>query len=170
VTLLLRRAAPPRDGPAGRPSAENPFRLRPALLFGAIFAATMLLVRGSQQLLGATGTMLAAGLSGFADVDAISIALARGARPDTLDQAALGIVIASACNNLFKSGVAVANGAGSLPPRRAPRPARHLRRRHRGRDRDRGAHLTRPGSSGPVPSWQRRRLRYHARDVAFPDF
>lgn len=112
ATLLLYRVSPRPDGNSGRCSVENPFRLRSALLFGAIFAATMLLVRGSRQVLGTTGTLLAAGLSGVADVDAISIALARGTQSDTLDQAALGIIIASASNNLFKAVVAIVNGAG----------------------------------------------------------
>ena len=112
ATLILHRTAPRHDVDPGRAPVENPFRLRSALLFGAIFAATLLLVRGSRQLLGATGTLLAAGLSGLADVDAISIALARGAQPDTLNQATLGIIIACASNNLFKSIAAITNGAG----------------------------------------------------------
>jgi uncharacterized membrane protein (DUF4010 family) len=112
ATLLLRRAGPRQPGQSGHAAFENPFRLRSALVFGAIFAATMLLVRGSQVLLGSTGTLLAAGLSGLADVDAISIALTRGTQPDGLDQPALGIIIALASNNLFKAGVAVVNGAG----------------------------------------------------------
>jgi uncharacterized membrane protein (DUF4010 family) len=112
AALLLHRAGPRHDGNSGQPSVENPFRLRSALLFGAIFAATMLLVRGSRELLGTTGTLAAAALSGLADVDAISIALARGVQPDTVDQAALGIIIATASNNLFKAAVAIVNGAG----------------------------------------------------------
>ena len=72
----------------------------------------MLLVRGSREVLGNTGTLLAAGLSGLADVDAISIALARNVQADTLDQAAVGITIALASNNLFKAAVAIVNGAG----------------------------------------------------------
>jgi len=112
ATLFLYRGGRHQDGDSGQPSVENPFRLRSALLFGAIFAATMLLVRGSRELLGATGTLVAAALSGVADVDAISIALARGVQPETLDQAALGIIIATASNNLFKAGVAIVNGAG----------------------------------------------------------
>jgi uncharacterized membrane protein (DUF4010 family) len=112
ATLVLYRAGPHQEGNSGRSSVANPFRLRSALLFGAIFAATMLLVRGSRQVLGTTGTLLAAGLSGLADVDAISIALARGGQSDTLDHASLGIIIASASNNLFKATVAIVNGAG----------------------------------------------------------
>jgi uncharacterized membrane protein (DUF4010 family) len=112
ATLVLYRAGPHHEGSSSRSVVENPFRLRSALLFGAIFAATMLLVRGSRQVLGTTGTLLAAGLSGLADVDAISIALARGEQSDRLDQASLGVIIASASNNLFKATVAMVNGAG----------------------------------------------------------
>lgn len=112
ATLLLYRTGPRQHASPGPSSVENPFRLRSALLFGAIFAATMLLVRGSRQVLGNTGTLLAAGLSGLADVDAISIALARNVQADTIDQAAVGITIALASNNLFKAAVAIVNGAG----------------------------------------------------------
>jgi len=112
ATLLIYRAGPRQEESSASPAVENPFRLRSALLFGAMFAATTLLVRGSHQVLGATGTLLAAGLSGLADVDAISIALARGATAATLAQATLGVTIAFASNNLFKAIVAIVNGGG----------------------------------------------------------
>jgi uncharacterized membrane protein (DUF4010 family) len=72
----------------------------------------LLLVRGSQALFGEKGTLLAAVLSGFVDVDAISLAIARQARPASAGSAVLGIVVAVASNNLFKAGVAVTTGAG----------------------------------------------------------
>ena len=58
------------------------------------------------------GTLIAAGVSGLVDVDAVSLALARGAETIGLDEATVGIVIACASNNLFKAGIGVARGAG----------------------------------------------------------
>jgi uncharacterized membrane protein (DUF4010 family) len=113
VALLLRRGAAHPESTAGR-QLDNPFSLRSAMLFGAIFAGALLLVRWSQTLFGSTGTLIAALLSGFVDVDAVSIALARGARPDIATAAVAGIVIACVSNNVFKTAVAVVSGAGSF--------------------------------------------------------
>ena len=93
---------------------SNPFSLRSAIAFGALFAGALLLVRGCQAAFGSSGTLIAALLSGFIDVDAVSIALARASVPETIGAAATGIVIACASNNLFKSLVAVVTGAGSF--------------------------------------------------------
>jgi uncharacterized membrane protein (DUF4010 family) len=111
--LLARSAAGRRDPNTAAPSLKNPFSSRAALVFGALFAGTLLLVRASQEWLGAKGTLLAAALSGLVDVDAISIALARTSDGGAAAGPALaGIVIACASNNLFKAGVAVVAGAG----------------------------------------------------------
>jgi uncharacterized membrane protein (DUF4010 family) len=113
--FVLRRGASER--PEEHSSARklsNPFSLRSAIAFGALFAGALLLVRGCQALFGSKGTLIAALLSGFIDVDAVSIALAREAVPETVGAAATGIVIACASNNLFKSLVAVVTGAGSF--------------------------------------------------------
>ena len=55
---------------------------------------------------------MAAAISGFVDVDAISITLARGVRADLVAEAHAGIIIAYCSNTLFKSGAAIAMGAG----------------------------------------------------------
>ena len=90
----------------------NPFSLRSALLFGAIFAGVLLLVKASEVWLGAKGTWLAALISGVVDVDAVTIAVARGAEADRASAAVTGIVVASISNGLFKAGAAVVGGAG----------------------------------------------------------
>jgi uncharacterized membrane protein (DUF4010 family) len=113
VTLMLRRGAARPESAPGR-ELSNPFSLRSAMIFGAVFAGALLLVRGSQALFGNTGTLIAALVSGFVDVDAVSIALARGARPDGIGPAVAGIVIACVSNNVFKTVVAVVSGAGSF--------------------------------------------------------
>jgi uncharacterized membrane protein (DUF4010 family) len=112
--LLLRRGAPERPENSTARQMSNPFSLRSAMIFGAVFAGALLLVRGCEALFGSKGSLIAALLSGFLDVDAVSIALARGARPDSIGQATAGIVIACASNNLFKSLLALTTGAGSF--------------------------------------------------------
>ena len=112
--LLLRRATSARPENSTTRRLNNPFSLRSAIAFGAVFAGALLLVRGCEALFGSKGTLIAALVSGFIDVDAVSIALARSSRPDNLWQSAAGIVIACASNNLFKSAIAVITGAGSF--------------------------------------------------------
>jgi uncharacterized membrane protein (DUF4010 family) len=115
--LVQRRAGAEGKGKGDRGDASggslaNPFSLRAAILFGLLFAGVQLLVRASEAWLGARGTLLAALLAGLVDVDAVSIAVSRGARPDGFAQAALDIVAACASNDLFKAGVAVTAGGG----------------------------------------------------------
>ena len=100
--------------PAGARETEvqNPFSLRAALAFGGIYAGAVLVVRAAGAWLGASGTLLAAGISGLVDVDAVALALARGADRVGVDQAAVGIVIACSSNNLFKAGIGVGRGGG----------------------------------------------------------
>jgi uncharacterized membrane protein (DUF4010 family) len=111
VLFLWRRSLP--DAPRGAPPAHaNPFSLRSAIVFGAIFAGVLLLVKASDVWLGAKGTWLAALLSGLVDVDAITVAIARGADGTGAAVAVTGIVVACISNNLFKAGAAIAGGAG----------------------------------------------------------
>src|SRR5262249_56876283 len=63
--------------PAKSDKVENPFSLRAALGFAAVYAAVLLVVRGGQQLLGESGLFVAAALAGFADVDAPTVAFPR---------------------------------------------------------------------------------------------
>lgn len=102
-----------KEGAAAEPRRHtNPFSLTSALIFGALYAAIVLLVKAGQTYLGAKGTFLAALLSGLVDVDAITLALSRGATGENAGAAVAGIVIACASNGLFKAGVAVTRGAG----------------------------------------------------------
>jgi uncharacterized membrane protein (DUF4010 family) len=118
ATLMLARgpargeAVPGEARPGGKPAVENPFSLRAAVGFGLVYATALLVVRAARVWLGTGGTLLAAGVSGLVDVDAVSLALARGAESQGLAPAALGIVIACASNNVFKAGVAIVRGTG----------------------------------------------------------
>lgn len=112
VTLILGRGPPASEQPPGARPLDNPLSLRAALAFGVLFAGVSLLVRASEARFGAGGKLVAAALSGLVDVDAITVALARGVRPELAAQAHAGIVIAYGSNNLFKAGVALSMGAG----------------------------------------------------------
>ncbi|MDI5891513.1 MgtC/SapB family protein [Halomonas rhizosphaerae] len=97
---------------------QNPLELRTALLFGGLLAVIMLLGEWLRGALGEAGIYLLAASSGVADVDAITLSLTRMSleriAPST---AVLGIVIAAAVNNLFKSGLATAFGTRQLGKR-----------------------------------------------------
>ena len=112
ITLLARRGAAGEQRNGGGRPLQNPFSVRSAMLFGALFAGVLVLVRGSQALFGQKGTLVAAVISGFVDVDAVSLAIARESRAADAASAALGIVVACAANNLFKAAVAVTAGGG----------------------------------------------------------
>ncbi|PRY71771.1 MgtC/SapB family protein [Halomonas ventosae] len=103
------------DSPA---PIQNPLELRTALLFGGLLAVIMLLGEWLRGVMGEAGIYLLAASSGVADVDAITLSLTRMSleriAPST---AVLGIVIAAAVNNLFKSGLASVFGTRRLGQR-----------------------------------------------------
>jgi uncharacterized membrane protein (DUF4010 family) len=86
---------------------KNPLELKTALGFGLLLALVMLLGKALQRWLGEGGVLLLAAASGVADVDAITLSLARMARDDLgASFAVTGIVIAAAVNSLVKGGMA----------------------------------------------------------------
>jgi uncharacterized membrane protein (DUF4010 family) len=95
---------------------SNPFRLRPALLFGALFAAVLLVSKQVSLTYGAEGVYATAFVSGLADVDAIAISLARLAAEGSISEtvATTGIVIAAVANTLVKAGIAWTFGTRQL--------------------------------------------------------
>ena len=98
----------------GRGSSEqpelhiaNPLELASALKMGALIAVVMLASRMLQHYYGGAGILAMAGISGVADVDAISISLARMV-PQSLDAplAAQAILIAVGVNTIVKAAMA----------------------------------------------------------------
>ena len=87
---------------------KNPFRLRPALLFGVVFAVVLLVSEHAHELLGTSGIYATAFLSGLADVDAMTITLSKLAAEGTISTqvATTGIVIAAIANTLVKAALA----------------------------------------------------------------
>ncbi|WP_424016971.1 MgtC/SapB family protein [Halorientalis pallida] len=87
---------------------ENPFQLRTALFFGALFAAVLLLSDYANAWLGTSGVYATAFVSGLADVDAMTLTLSKLAAEGAVEPevATTGIVIAAAANTLVKAGLA----------------------------------------------------------------
>ena len=86
---------------------KNPFEMGPALKFSALLIAIMFLVEIARQWFGEAGVLVTAAISGAADVDAITLSLARLSNQG-LEQsvAANGILLAAISNSLFKLGLA----------------------------------------------------------------
>ena len=107
-------------GRAGRtPSAEgtltNPFSLRAALTFAAVYALVTLAVRAAHEHLGPGGIYLVSALSAIVSVDAPTVALAHlggGTTGWSAPAAAIGVVAIT--NTLVKLGIALVYGEGSF--------------------------------------------------------
>jgi uncharacterized membrane protein (DUF4010 family) len=82
---------------------SNPVELGLALQYALILITLSLLIQASQQWFGETGVYLISGLSGLADVDSVSISLARAVNQTMpLSVAQIGIFIALFSNTIVK--------------------------------------------------------------------
>jgi len=95
---------------------KAPFELGPALRFAIAYAVILVVSRGAQMLLGEVGVYASAALSGIADVDAITLSMARMAGAGTVEIAtgSKAIVLAALVNTAVKGGIVIALGASSL--------------------------------------------------------
>lgn len=102
---LLRK---PRETPSGEDMLpRNPLELTSALTFGGLLALVMVLGKALTEWFGDVGVYALAAASGVADVDAITLSLARmGSEELAASTAVLGIVIAASVNSLVKAGMA----------------------------------------------------------------
>lgn len=95
---------------------DNPFRVRPAIVFGAFFAVILLVSEQASASYGARGVYVTALVSGLADVDAITLSLSRLAEQGAVSEsvATTGIVLGAVSNTLVKAGIAWALGTRRL--------------------------------------------------------
>jgi len=94
---------------------KNPLELKSALSFGMLLVLVLLLGKALQSWFGEVGVLALAAASGVADVDAITLSLARMSQDDlALRVAAMGIVIAAAINSLTKGSMATAIGGRDI--------------------------------------------------------
>jgi uncharacterized membrane protein (DUF4010 family) len=94
--------------PASAVKLKNPFELWGALTWGVVLCGVLLGAKLATRWMGDEGLLVAAGLSGLTDVDAITLAAAAQARDSllTAELAALAITIAVAVNTIVKAGMA----------------------------------------------------------------
>ena len=91
----------------GKINLGSPFTIKPALKFGLFFAIILALVKLSDVYLSSKGVYLVSFISGFADVDAITVSLSQLAKTSlTTDIARNGIMIAALTNVAVKGGIA----------------------------------------------------------------
>lgn len=95
---------------------KNPFHLRTALVFGAVFAVVLLVSEYANAYLGVSGVYGTAFISGLADVDAITLTLSTLAADGeiTREVATTGIVIAAVANTAVKAGITWVLGTRQL--------------------------------------------------------
>ncbi|MFC1584180.1 MgtC/SapB family protein [Fibrobacterota bacterium] len=96
---------------------SNPFELNPAIKFGMIFTAILLISKISIVYFGEAGVYISSFLSGLADVDAIALSLADLSRKSAeidYQVAARAIVIAAISNTLAKGGIVIFAGVPAL--------------------------------------------------------
>jgi uncharacterized membrane protein (DUF4010 family) len=85
---------------------ENPFRLREVLRFGLILSVIMLLAVAARNFFGEAGLIGLAAISGLADVDAITLSMAKAAQAGATSGPALAILTAVGVNTIAKTGYA----------------------------------------------------------------
>lgn len=97
---------------AGDVKLANPFSLGPALKFAVFFVFILFFVRFAQSYSGESGLYAAAGLSGLADVDAITLSISEQAAAGSLIRraGAIAITIAVVSNSAVKTGIAFYSG------------------------------------------------------------
>jgi uncharacterized membrane protein (DUF4010 family) len=91
------------DDPPAPTQAHNPLELRTAFLFAALFVVMLIATQLAVTYLGRGGIYSLAAIMGVADVDPFIMGMTHAAGlTTTLQVAASGIVLATACNNLVK--------------------------------------------------------------------
>ena len=97
----------------------NPSELKPAILFGALYAAVLFAIAAAEDLLGNAGLFATAAVSGLTDIDAITLSTSRLVDTDVIDQATgwRVIVVAAMSNMVFKFGIAATLGSREMARR-----------------------------------------------------
>jgi uncharacterized membrane protein (DUF4010 family) len=107
----------PSPGEVEEPeTVSNPFRLGPAFTFGVLYAVILVLSNGAQQYFGDVGVYASSLVAGLADVDAITLSMARLHEAGDLTSitATRAIIIAAAANTVLKGGILVVAGGHEL--------------------------------------------------------
>lgn len=85
---------------------DNPFELKTALSFAALFALVLLITKVAQVFLGDQGIFIASTLSGLTQLDAITLTLAQQSQTGLdMTVATKALALALGANSLFKTGL-----------------------------------------------------------------
>ena len=106
-----------RTDEKGDVAFSNPFELGPAVKFGLIYAAILLISKAAQTYFGTTGVYVSSIAAGLTDVDAITLSMAQlsgAAGGLNLSTAARAIVLATMANTAVKGGVVLTSGSRTL--------------------------------------------------------
>jgi uncharacterized membrane protein (DUF4010 family) len=106
------RASRDDAGDGAELEMKNPLSLVSALKWGVFLSFVLVAAAVGHRVLGDRGLIAAGALSGFADVDAITLAVTRQAVSGELARgvAVLAIVVAVGSNTVVKAGIAIASG------------------------------------------------------------
>ncbi|MFQ5595874.1 MAG: DUF4010 domain-containing protein, partial [Anaerolineae bacterium] len=110
-----------RHGEEEATGFTNPFRLGPAIQFGLLFGAVLLITKAAQIALGDAGVYVASFLAGLTGVDPIALSMAQLAGETVAYEVAVrAVLLAAAANTLAKGGLVLALSAPSLRRRALP--------------------------------------------------
>lgn len=108
-----------RRQPSEMPEQQNPSEMKTALVFGALYALVRLAAAWGEQRFGTSGLYVVAGISGLADMDAITLSTARMHSEKTIEAAlAWRVIMVGILSNLvFKALIVSALGGRRLAAR-----------------------------------------------------
>jgi uncharacterized membrane protein (DUF4010 family) len=114
--------AQPTEAQDEPPTVRNPFRLVPAITFGVLYAVILVASNGAQSYFGDAGVYLSSVVAGLADVDAITLSMARLHESGDVSArtATRAILIGGAANTVLKGIIVAVTGTQAL--RRAVMP------------------------------------------------
>lgn len=113
--VLMWRSVAEADPERNPLTIGNPLDLPAVLKFGALLAAVMILSKIVTRFAGSSGAYLLALVSGIADVDAISLAMAsQGTNEIGVRAAALSVLLAIFSNTIVKTGISWAVGGVAM--------------------------------------------------------
>ncbi|HZJ15130.1 MAG TPA: MgtC/SapB family protein [Chthoniobacteraceae bacterium] len=98
------------------PEPENPAELKPAIIFGLLYAGVLLLVAVARERFGQAGLYSVAILAGLADMDAITLSTSQLVNAGTLspDTGWRAVLIAALSNIVVKCGIVAVLGSRGL--------------------------------------------------------
>jgi uncharacterized membrane protein (DUF4010 family) len=119
LSFLPVAARPPDASPQTTVPLRNPFRLRPALRFGLIFAAMLVVSRAAAAIYGTTAVYLTSLIGGLIDVDVIVVSTSETQAAGRIGgtEAREAIFLALVMNAVFKTGLAYSGGSQAFGQR-----------------------------------------------------